>query len=134
MESDIAVGDNDPFSGDINFGVFVNESGGKYFFNRNDVDMEMKRWLQLGSEYYTLTHTISTPSNPMEQVGESIAFASSRIGFKDEGVYTDAPQPYGELLVMRYDGTHIEQIADNQVEEGTPAWQPIGVGQGALQR
>ena len=57
--------------------------------------------------------------------GESIAFASSRMGFKDEGVYTDAPQPYGELFVMRYDGTHIEQITDNQWEDGTPAWQPF---------
>src|SRR5215471_12190029 len=56
--------------------------------------------------------------------GEYIAFASSRMGFKDEVTYTDAPQPYGELFVMRYDGTHIEQITDNQWEEGTPAWQP----------
>jgi len=57
--------------------------------------------------------------------GEYIAFASSRMGFKDEVTYTDAPQPYGELFVMRYDGTHIEQITDNQWEEGTPAWQPV---------
>jgi Tol biopolymer transport system component len=55
--------------------------------------------------------------------GEYIAFASSRMGFKDEVTYTDAPQPYGELFVMRYDGTHIEQLTDNQWEEGTPAWQ-----------
>jgi TolB protein len=56
--------------------------------------------------------------------GEYIAFASSRMGFKDEVVYTDAPQPYGELFVMRYDGTHIEQLTDNQWEDGTPAWRP----------
>jgi TolB protein len=56
--------------------------------------------------------------------GEYIAFASSRMGFKDEVLYTDAPQPYGELFVMRYDGTHIEQLTDNQWEDGTPAWQP----------
>jgi TolB protein len=56
--------------------------------------------------------------------GEYIAFASSRMGFKDEVTYTDAPQPYGELFVMRYDGTRIEQLTDNQWEEGTPAWQP----------
>ena len=37
--------------------------------------------------------------------GEHIVFASSRMGFKDEGIYTDAPQPYGELFVMRYDGS-----------------------------
>jgi TolB protein len=57
--------------------------------------------------------------------GEHIVFASSRMGFKDEVVYTDAPQPYGEIFVMRYDGTQVEQLTDNQWEEGTPAWQPM---------
>jgi TolB protein len=56
--------------------------------------------------------------------GEYIAFASSRKGFKDEVIYTDAPQPYGEIFVMRYDGTNVRQLTDNQWEEGTPAWQP----------
>ncbi|MEO8593176.1 MAG: hypothetical protein ABI759_07635 [Candidatus Solibacter sp.] len=55
--------------------------------------------------------------------GEHIAFASSRMGFKDEAAYTDAPQPYGDIFVMRFDGTRIEQITDNQWEEGVPAWQ-----------
>jgi hypothetical protein len=48
------------------------------------------------------------------------------MGFKDEVTYTDAPQPYGEIFVMRYDGTGVEQLTDNQWEEGTPAWQPDG--------
>ncbi|HEY7292475.1 MAG TPA: hypothetical protein VH583_21740 [Vicinamibacterales bacterium] len=56
--------------------------------------------------------------------GEQIVFASSRMGFKDEAVYTDAPQPYGELFVMRNDGTNVRQLTDNQWEDGTPAWQP----------
>jgi Tol biopolymer transport system component len=56
--------------------------------------------------------------------GEQIVFASSRMGFKDESIYTDAPQPYGELFVMRYDGTNVRQLTDNQWEDGTPAWQP----------
>ena len=56
--------------------------------------------------------------------GEHIVFASTRMGFKDEGTYTDAPQPYGELFVMRYDGSGLEQLTDNQWEDGTPAWQP----------
>jgi len=60
--------------------------------------------------------------------GESIAFASSRMGFKDEAAYTDAPQPYGEIFVMRYDGTHVEQLTDNQWEEGTPGWEPAARG------
>ena len=53
-------------------------------------------------------------------------WASSRLGFKDEGIYTDAPQPYGELFVMRYDGTGVRQLTDNQWEDGTPAWRPAG--------
>lgn len=56
--------------------------------------------------------------------GEYIAFASSRMGFKDEIAYTDAPQPYGEIFVMRFDGTHVEQLTDNQWEEGPPGWEP----------
>jgi len=58
MDSTIDLGDNDPFGpqGDINFGVFSNETGGKLFFNRNDIDGEMKEAEMLGSEYYTLTY------------------------------------------------------------------------------
>ncbi len=56
--------------------------------------------------------------------GESILFASSRMGFKDEVLYTDSPQPYGEIFVMRADGSDVQQLTDNQWEEGTPAWQP----------
>jgi Tol biopolymer transport system component len=56
--------------------------------------------------------------------GAHIVFASTRMGFKDEMTYTDAPQPYGEIFVMRADGSDVQQITDNQWEEGTPAWQP----------
>ena len=56
--------------------------------------------------------------------GEWIAFSSARMGFKDEALNTDSPQPYGEIFVMRYDGTNVQQLTDNQWEEGTPAWLP----------
>jgi Tol biopolymer transport system component len=46
------------------------------------------------------------------------------MGFKDETLYTGAPQAYGEIFVMRYDGTQVEQLTDDQWEEGGPAWQP----------
>jgi TolB protein len=54
--------------------------------------------------------------------GERLAFTSERMGFKDEALYTDNPQPYGEIFVMRFDGTQIEQLTDDQWEEGGPAW------------
>jgi TolB protein len=56
--------------------------------------------------------------------GERLAFSSTRMGFKDEALYTGGPQPYGEIFVMRYDGTEVEQLTDDQWEEGGPAWQP----------
>jgi TolB protein len=56
--------------------------------------------------------------------GQRIVFASSRLGFKDEMTYTDAPQPYGELFTMKFDGSDVQQLTDNQWEDGTPAWQP----------
>jgi VWFA-related protein len=55
-EADADIGETDPFAGDINFGVLVDETGGRLFFNRNDVDMLIKRSIRLGSEYYTLTY------------------------------------------------------------------------------
>jgi Tol biopolymer transport system component len=75
-----------------------------------------------------LRRLTSSPGNDAHQGwspdGEHIVFASSRLGFKDEVIYTDAPQPYGELFVMRYDGSDVQQLTDNQWEDGTPAWQP----------
>jgi hypothetical protein len=56
MEADADIGETDPFAGDVNFGVLVDDTGGKLFFNRNDVDMLMKRSVGLGSQYYTLTY------------------------------------------------------------------------------
>ena len=56
MNADADIGSGEPFAGDINFGVLVNETGGDLFYNRNDVDKEIQRSQLLGSEYYTLTY------------------------------------------------------------------------------
>jgi Tol biopolymer transport system component len=78
-----------------------------------------------GKRLKRLTNPGSDDSHPTwSPDGEWIAFSSARMGFKDEALNTDSPQPYGEIFVMRYDGTHVEQLTDNQWEEGTPAWLP----------
>lgn len=56
LEAGIVLGDDDPFAGEINFGLFSNETGGRLFYNRNDVDAEIQRSEQLGANYYTLTY------------------------------------------------------------------------------
>jgi TolB protein len=80
-----------------------------------------------GSGFKQLTHSHGNDAHmAWSPDGEYIVFASSRMGFKDEVIYTDAPQPYGEIFVMRFDGTDVRQLTDNQWEEGTPAWRPTG--------
>ena len=79
-----------------------------------------------GTDLRRLTRSLGNDAHmAWSSDGERIVFASARLGFKDEALYTDSPQPYGELFVMRYDGTDIQQLTDNQWEEGSPAWQPM---------
>jgi len=78
-----------------------------------------------GTEFRQLTHTKGNEAHiAWSPDGERLLFTSSRMGFKDEVLLTNNPQPYGEIFVMRYDGTEVEQLTDDQWEEGAPAWQP----------
>jgi TolB protein len=78
-----------------------------------------------GTDLKQLTHTRGNEAHTAwSPDGEWMLFTSSRMGFKDEALYTNNPQPYGEIFVMRYDGSEVEQLTDDQWEEGTPAWQP----------
>ena len=47
----------DPFGADVSFVDFVRETGGQLFYNRNDIDDEIKESETLGSKYYTLTYS-----------------------------------------------------------------------------
>jgi Tol biopolymer transport system component len=75
-----------------------------------------------------VTQLTDTPGNEAHLAwspdGERLLFCSTRMGFKDEVLYTRGPQPYGEIFVMRYDGTQLEQLTDDQWEEGGPAFLP----------
>ncbi|MSO99046.1 MAG: hypothetical protein EXR11_12650 [Rhodospirillaceae bacterium] len=77
-----------------------------------------------GTDRRQLTHT--HPSNDAHSSwspdGKRIVFVSSRRGLKDEALHGD--QTYGEIFVMRDDGSHVEQLTDNQWEEGPAAWLP----------
>lgn len=78
-----------------------------------------------GSELKQLTHTHGVEAHmAWSPDGERMLFSSSRMGFKDEVLLVNNPQPYGEIFVMRFDGTEVEQLTDDQWEEGAPAWQP----------
>lgn len=78
-----------------------------------------------------LKQLTTTPGNDAHSSwspgGEYLMFSSSRFGFKDEApLFDDQPQPYGEIFVMRADGTHQRPLTDNQWEDGPGTWQPRG--------
>lgn len=57
--------------------------------------------------------------------GKWIAFSTASRGFKDEcPLYHMNPQSYGEISVMRQDGSNKIILTDNQYEEGSIAWAP----------
>ena len=77
-----------------------------------------------------LKRLTNSPGNDAHNVwspdGKWIAFSSSLGGFNDEAVlHILNPQPYGELTVMRADGSDVRVLTDNQFEDATPAWAPM---------
>ena len=78
-----------------------------------------------GTDLRQLTTAPGGDSHPAwSPDGEHVLFSSSRHGFKDEAPMHDIPQPYGELFIMRADGSEQRALTDNRWEEGTPAWVP----------
>ena len=78
-----------------------------------------------GTDLARLTTSRGNDSHPAwSSDGAHILFSSSRFGFKDEAPLADIPQPYGELFVMKADGSEQRPLTDNRWEEGTPAWAP----------
>jgi VWFA-related protein len=53
----------DPFAGTVNFGLFINGTGGRFFGTRNDIDRAIAEAQELGSKYYTLTYQPQTREN-----------------------------------------------------------------------
>jgi Tol biopolymer transport system component len=100
--------------------------GDRIAFNRlADGDFDIYTIRPDGTDLRKLTTTPGNDSHPAWSAdGEYILFSSSRFGFKDEAPLADIPQPYGELFIMRADGSEQRPLTDNRWEEGTPAWQP----------
>ena len=108
-----------------NFPVWSPRGDSIAFIRRTGNDFQVFTIHPDGTGATQLTHTKGNEAHlAWSPDGERLLFTSSRMGFKDEALLIGAPQPYGEIFVMRNDGTEVEQLTDDQWEEGGPAWQP----------
>jgi len=77
-----------------------------------------------GTGLSQLTHTHGNDAHPLwSPDGKWIAFVSSRMGWKDDAEFPGS-QDYGEIFVMRADGTDVRQLTDNRWEEAPVGWVP----------
>jgi TolB protein len=99
------------------------------FTSKRDGDYEIYRIKPDGTQLQRLTHLPGPDAHPtFSPDGEWIAFASGARGFKDEaiglviGALPPQFQSYGEIAVMRADGSGLHVLTDDSIEQGTPVW------------
>jgi Tol biopolymer transport system component len=96
------------------------------FTSKRDGDYEIYRIRPDGTGLQRLTRSPGNDAHPaFSPDAEWIAFATGRQGFKDEAVgllLAATFQPYGEIAVMRADGSDVRMLTDNSTEEGAPSW------------
>lgn len=98
------------------------------FTSRRDGDYDIYRVRPDGTGLEQLTDLEGSDAHgEFSPDGEWIAFATSVQGFKDEAIGLTAAsnppfQPYGEIAVMRADGSDFRILTDNSTEEGAPTW------------
>jgi len=101
------------------------------FTSFRDGNYEIYRVRPDGTDVQRLTNLAGNDAHStFSPDGEWIAFTTSKQGFKDEslplviGLLPPPFQAYGEIAVMRIDGSELSLLSDNSIEEGWPVWIP----------
>ena len=97
------------------------------FTSYQDGDYEICTIKPNGSGFKRLTYSPGNDAHcAWSPDGKWIAFASARGGFKDEAaLHPNNGQPYGQIYVMRADGSDVRQLTDDQFEHGTVGFAPF---------
>ncbi len=94
------------------------------FSSDRDSDEDFKLFLIRpdGTGLHRLTDVSGDSHCSWSPNGDWLVFSSARMGFKDEHALSESPQPYGQLFMIRPNGSGLRQITDNKWEAGTAAW------------
>lgn len=109
-----------------NFPVWSPDNQWIAFTSKRNGDYDVYRVRPDGSG---LTRLTTTPGNDAHLAwssdGQWIAFSTAREWFKDEALlHHYNPQPYGEIAVMRPDGSDQRVLTDDPFEDATVAFEP----------
>lgn len=98
-----------------------------FLSNREDGNYEIYVIHPDGSGLKRITHLPGNNGHPVfSPDGKWIVFATGASGFKDETpLHPHNPQSYGEIAVMRPDGSGMRMLSDNCWEDSTPRWLPL---------
>jgi VWFA-related protein len=105
-----------PFAGTVNFANFAHETGGRLYYNRNDIDSEITEAEELGSNYYTLTYQ----PNEAKMDGR---FRHIHVSLRDPNLRVVTKTGYYSLNKDRIDDTR--QQATSNIAEAARASIPL---------
>ncbi|GKZ82920.1 hypothetical protein AnigIFM56816_007746 [Aspergillus niger] len=78
-----------------------------------------------GSELTRVTDSLSNDAHAVWSQDGRIMWSSGQYGFKDESaLFDDTFQPYGQIMVMNYDGTNKTLVTDTIWEDSMPLYMP----------
>ena len=103
---------------------------GRIAFSSNaDGDWEIYAIRPDGSGLRRITRIPGNDAHPeWSPDGAWIAFATGKSAFRDEmALHPHNPQSYGDIAVMRADGSNLRVLTDNPWEDATPRWAPAAV-------
>ena len=102
---------------------------GEWIVFASDRDGEFGLWLTNpdGRRLHKLVGQGGLNTHPrFSPDGQWVVFTSQRAGYSAEEISMPHQfQPYGEIFVIRLDGSGLTRLTHNGFEDGTPAWGPI---------
>src|SRR5262249_32419652 len=97
------------------------------FTNYMDGDYEICTIKPDGTNFKRITNSPGSDAHcAWSPDGKWIAFTSGRGGFQDEApLHPYNAQPYGQIHVMRADGSDVHRLTDDAYEHGTVVFRPM---------